>query len=450
MYEDYSTNSTPDDVTMPGDAINPHCNCSSLLVNILCEQASNYTNTTDTFCADHALDEGYWWDLASLMKSKSQFRRIMDVFNLYLTPVIIVLGVIGNVLSFLVFSVSHLRRNSSSVYLATLALVDTGFLLSLLIVWLDKVDVPLFHRQGWCQIVVYLTHLCPFLSVWNVVGFTAERYVIVWHPLRKDLLCTSCKTKLSVCILCIVGMVLYSFTTWTSGVMTVNGGPSMCVPFPQYYDLLTFLTSIDAVCTLILPSIIIIVLNIKILIRIQQIQKRMANNQRRVTIVVNKVMKKSTLKTSISDKGSMHFRFSNKSVTDAEVTFLPPIHITEVTRKKTTVAFKGKSQYRLARMLLVVSSIFVLLNIPSHFFKIQAFMQHLFGDSYKSSKRDLQWHEFFQLVYYMNFSINFFVYSVCGRPFRNGLKHLVLRMRHNMKNWCASLHSPQRKEIYVI
>jgi hypothetical protein len=50
----------------------------------------------------------------------------------------------------------------------------------------------------------------------------------------------------------------------------------------------------------------------------------------------------------------------------------------------------------------------------------------------------------------MNFSINFFVYSVCGRPFRNGLKHLVLRMRHNMKSWCASLHSPHRKEIYVI
>jgi hypothetical protein len=100
-------------------------------------------------------------------------------------------------------------------------------------------------------------------------------------------------------------------------------------------------------------------------------------------------------------------------------------------------------------MLWVASSVFVLLNIPSHYFKIQAFMQHLFGYSYKSSKRDLQWHQFFQLIYYINFAINFFVYSVCGRPFRSGLKHLVLRMRHNLKHLCATARSSQ-KEIYII
>ncbi len=162
----------------------------------------------------------------------------------------------------------------------------------------------------------------------------------------------------------------------------------------------------------------------------------MANNRRQVELVINQsqVVKKSTLKASISDKGSMHFRFSNKSVTDAEVTFLPPTQINDTTNRKRMPAFKGRSQYRLARMLLVASSIFVLLNIPSHYFKIQAFIKPLFSNSYKSSKRDLQWHQFFNLIYYLNFAINFFVYSVCGRPFRSGLKHLTLRLRYAMKH----------------
>ena len=325
------------------------------------------------------------------------------------------------------------------MYLATLALVDTGFLLSLFIVWLDKVKIPIFHYNGWCQLVVYLTHLCPFLSVWNVVGFTAERYVIVWHPLRKDRFCTPLKTKISVGVLTVLGLALYSFTAWTSGIMTVNGGRPLCAPFPQYYDLLTCLTSVDAVITLILPSVIIVVLNIKIMIRIQQIQRRMAQHQKMITHVLsqNSLVKKSSLHASINDKGSMHFRFTNKSYMEAEMTFLPPPDVTVVTStRKGTVAFKGRSQYRLARMLLVVSSIFVLLNIPSHYFKIQAFMQHLFGYSYKSSRKELQWNEFFHLIYYMNFAINFFIYSLCGRPFRSGLRHLILRLRHSLKHFC--------------
>ncbi|KAK2162568.1 hypothetical protein LSH36_96g04019 [Paralvinella palmiformis] len=419
------------------DVMIERCNCSDRVERLICEILNGTAANVTSSCPDSALLEDDWWDLLALKKGKGQFRKLMDTFNLYLTPVIIILGVVGNFLSFLVFSVSHLRRNSSSVYLAALALVDTGFLLSLLIVWLDKVDVPLFDKQGWCQMVVYLTHLCPFLSVWYVVGFTAERYVIVWHPLRKDRFCTPRTSKLGVGVLSVVGLTLYSFTTWTSGIMIVTGDEPMCIPFPRYYDIITFLSTIDALITLILPSIIIVVLNIRILIRIHQIQKRMASNRRQVALAFShsNAHKMSTLKAEISDKGSMHFRFSNRSLTDAEVTFLPPIDVAETKRNKRTVAFRGRSQYRLARMLLVASSVFVLLNIPVHYFKIQAFMQHLFGYSYKSSKRDLQWHQFFQLIYYVNFAINFFVYSVCGRPFRSGLKHLVLRLRYNMKHF---------------
>ena len=65
------------------------------------------------------------------------FRQVMNELNIYFTPVIIIIGMTGNLMSFLVFAATHLSRQSSSIYLASLALADMGFLTSLLIIWLS-------------------------------------------------------------------------------------------------------------------------------------------------------------------------------------------------------------------------------------------------------------------------------------------------------------------------
>lgn len=94
------------------------------------------------------------------------FEHFMWQLNAYLTPVIIAVGLFGNLLSFFVFVCTHVKRLSSSVYLAALAVADTGFLVQLFVVWLGYVRVFLFHQQVWCQAFVYLTYVCSFLSVW--------------------------------------------------------------------------------------------------------------------------------------------------------------------------------------------------------------------------------------------------------------------------------------------
>jgi hypothetical protein len=45
---------------------------------------------------------------------------VVNLLCLYVTPILVLLGVVGNTMSFLVFSMTHLRRQSSSVYLASL------------------------------------------------------------------------------------------------------------------------------------------------------------------------------------------------------------------------------------------------------------------------------------------------------------------------------------------
>jgi len=52
--------------------------------------------------------------------------RVVNVLDLYLLPLISVVGCIGNVLSFLVFTTTYLRRLSSSVYLSISTVLITS------------------------------------------------------------------------------------------------------------------------------------------------------------------------------------------------------------------------------------------------------------------------------------------------------------------------------------
>jgi len=71
----------------------------------------------------------------------ASFARFVHMMDLIVVPIIIVVGVVGNVVSCLVFTCTYLRRVSSSVYLAALAVVDTAYLCVLFFSWLVHVDI---------------------------------------------------------------------------------------------------------------------------------------------------------------------------------------------------------------------------------------------------------------------------------------------------------------------
>ena len=90
--------------------------------------------------------------------------KLLDFLNLYYLAVIILFGMLGNALNFLVFTRTHLKLRSSSYYLAALALADLGFLVTLLVVWLNHFGVDLFNRPGFCQALVYLSSVSSCMS----------------------------------------------------------------------------------------------------------------------------------------------------------------------------------------------------------------------------------------------------------------------------------------------
>jgi hypothetical protein len=132
------------------------------------------------------------------------------------------------------------------LYLASLAVVDTLFLFTVGVVWLSMINVPFYNTVGPCQLVVYCRHVCHFLSVWYVLGFTFERFVIVRFPLRKDWLCRPRRARQVVATLTCAALALYIFTTFTNGVLFAGDDeddhrgidnvvllPPLCIELPR-------------------------------------------------------------------------------------------------------------------------------------------------------------------------------------------------------------------------
>ena len=305
--------------------------------------------------------------------------------DMFIVPTLVVIGVIGNSLSFITFTFSPLRTLSNSVYLAALAVADTGFLICVFFSWINNLNLTIYHQPGWCQTFVYLTYVFSFLSVWYVVGFTVERYIAVCYPFKRCDMCTVRRALIVVVALAVLALVGYTFGIWTSGSFLMKDGPlsgrRLCYPYDSWRDVIEVVNSLDSIITLAIPFVVIAVLNTHIMISVAR-YRRHANQM--------------VLYSTPGD----HSRVSSST--------------------------SNKDGLRITKMLLVVSFSFLLLNVPGHAIRINAFIRTLMDSTYQPSfiYRELQ--ILFLYIYYLNFSINFILYSLCGKNFRVALQSLFV------------------------
>ena len=144
------------------------------------------------------------------------FASFINFCNHFVLPVMVVTGIVGNILTFMVFVLSPLKRQSTSVFLAALAFADAGFLLTLGAGWLDNFRFSFLKQEAACTLFVYVTYVFSFLSVWFVVCFTTERYLTLFHEDVASRVNHPCKARLVVCSLVVVCGVLYLHACWTT------------------------------------------------------------------------------------------------------------------------------------------------------------------------------------------------------------------------------------------
>ncbi|XP_043584033.1 thyrotropin-releasing hormone receptor-like [Bombus pyrosoma] len=398
---------------------------------------------------------------------------LLDFFHQYYIPSIILLGLVGNLLSCVVFLNTHLRIRSSSYYLAALATADFGFLVTLLLVWLNNtLGWKVFNKEGWCETLVYVSAVCSSLSVWLIVAFTVERFIAIQYPLHRPHICTIARAKTIVLVLVILALASHSYSFVTAGVIN-RDGEDYCDLKVEYLETMKIISIIDSIASLIAPLVLIIVMNTMIMrnllrfsrrfkqssttstdcpsreqsdINLNQIPSAGSSNNGAGGINLGPVVggRRPPSQQSFHSSKNNHSHHSRHQTTSAPSSTprnacqLPEIatrciHIRSSSRNLVST----RNQQSITKMLLLISTVFILLNLPSYVIRLCVF----FFTLARKNTPDLLWclQQFFMLLYYTNFSINFLLYAMCGITFRRCLQQLLRKILKTMTRYHCNL-----------
>lgn len=299
-----------------------------------------------------------------------------------------------------------MRKLSASMYLAALSTSDLmALLFYVLPEWLKhgltflpgEHNAIFLQQHGTCQIMLYLQYISRFLSSWFVVCFTIERFIGVCFPLRrKDICDPRSASRVIVCAI-IVASTGCVFKPILSGSYTALNGDPLCTSDKTHQYLSFILDSIFGVTITFIPFVLITVLNLLIIRKLVLRNKR----HRKIRIV------------------------TEESIIRLEFTFI----------------------------LLAISICFVSLNLPyfavwckRYWMYRKAFNVHQYTYDilrhHDSHIGDLdETLHVTRTIFYVNYCINFFLYSVTGAYFRKELKHLFLtkgRNRYEYNHHCSA------------
>src|SRR5690606_7625618 len=82
-----------------------------------------------------------------------------------------------------------------------------------------------------------------------------------------------------------------------------------------------------------------------------------------------------------------------------------------VVTKTSTNPLPQPNQIGISRMLFLVCTVFIILNLPSYVTRMYMFVYSLTDDIGAISPLTLLLHKYFMLLYYTNFAINFLLYN---------------------------------------
>ena len=175
------------------------------------------------------------------------------IAGLIIVGIIAVFGIIGNILTFVIFWKGNFKSSTSFLFLS-LSLIDSAVLLTVFVYWSNVQGYPFRDYIG--RLNYYLgTYLWVYMlplksmaeaaTIWLTVLVAVNRYIIVCRPLRATQWCTLSKVKIQLAVVLVL-VVLYNIPQifmYRVGHFTVNNGTSYLARielmgarlFPKFY-----------------------------------------------------------------------------------------------------------------------------------------------------------------------------------------------------------------------
>ena len=335
--------------------------------------------------------------------SRPQVLVVFNYINYVYLPTVLIVGVAGNALSIIIMTSRRYSQNTSRMYLIALALSDSMALFT------QPFQKAFFHKlvgmdlrslsDIGCKIFFIARRGSKMTSSWFVVLLCVDRFIAVWFPLKAKLICTKRTAIISMICLYIAVLGWTLAFSWASKVS--NNG--MC--YPDAYDrknpdevaLFGRMVKAGSFLYSIIPMIILGVLSPMIVFKISRHAKKrmeMANN----------------------------------------------VGVT----KQTTESSK------ITAMLLGIVVAFIVLVLPitvlhnaAYELKLNTFADNAVGfDIFKQVA---------QILEQLNHSINFFLYVLTSKKFRNILSTMFCKIREESRNndMSTRISTVSLKQIWV-
>jgi hypothetical protein len=141
------------------------------------------------------------------------FDDVIFVTTKIVPPIIITIGIIGNILSFLVLRKRKYAEQSTFVYLRALTFFDS---FTLLVYSFQRYLLKLFPDEFWkngdifCKEYMFVAYLTMSISHWTLVLMTVDRFIAVVYPLKWTNLCTPRRSKTILVAMTIITVLFHA------------------------------------------------------------------------------------------------------------------------------------------------------------------------------------------------------------------------------------------------
>ena len=302
--------------------------------------------------------------------------KMASYINKYWFPILVLIGLVGNTLSFLVMIQPNNRKMSTCIYMAAISIIDNLMMCLALHYWLVTV-VKIHELHLWeCKTISYLTNSSLQSSTYQVLAMTIDKYIAIKWPHKAAVYSTSKRVR-TIPFGVIVSALSYNVPHLFAS--SVIGG--QCLSYyvggtiTRVYSWITF--AING----IIPFKMLIYMNFVIVLTVRNSRK----------------MFRSTITAIPGEQRNHGMETRQRKMKSAE--------------------------NQLTIMLVLVSMLFLTLLFPTYIrFIYLIFVKRDTPSNYASSML------FFQIthnLYTTNNGINFLLYCIGGKKFRNDLKAML-------------------------
>ena len=292
--------------------------------------------------------------------------KVAKYIDNYWFPVLIPLGLIGNTLSFLVMIKPNNRKVSTCIYMAAISIND-----NVMMSWAFRSWYLYTIRNnypGGCKVTAFVSYLVLQNSTFQVLAMTIDKYIAIKWPHRAAAYSTPKRAKVIICAI-LTFVIIYNMPHFF--ITRVIEGKC------YGYSAKTILTKIHSWLSFALNAVIPFTLLIH------------------MNYVIVKTVRKSR----------KMFRDNVGTVGNE-------------TRQKTMKS----AENQLTTMLFLVTTLFLFLLLPTYIRFIYATFVR--SDTASKFATSMLIFEISYKLYVTNSGINFFLYCVSGKKFRNDVKEI--------------------------